>query len=67
MNDAVMDLYNRDVYDNISNGLSGCIFTQVSDVEDECNGILTADRRVVKINERRMRRMNEKCIRRMNK
>lgn len=67
LNDAVMDLYNRDVYDNISNGLSGCIFTQVSDVEDECNGILTADRRVVKINERRMRRMNEKCIRRMNK
>lgn len=31
-----------------SNGLSGAIYTQISDVEDEVNGLLTYDRRVVK-------------------
>jgi hypothetical protein len=30
-------------------GLCGFIYTQVSDVEDEVNGILTYDRKVVKI------------------
>ena len=30
-------------------GLSGAIYTQLSDVEDETNGLLTFDRRVLKI------------------
>ena len=29
----------------------GCIFTQVSDVEDETNGLLTYDRKILKVNE----------------
>ena len=33
----------------ISKGLCGTIYTQVSDVEDETNGILTYDRRICKI------------------
>ena len=48
---------------NIPKGLAGCVFTQVSDVEDEINGLFTADRRVLKIDGRKMRRINEKCIR----
>ena len=31
------------------NGLSGAIYTQVSDVEDETNGLFTFDRKVLKI------------------
>lgn len=65
MNDAVFRLYEHMVYQNISKGLSGCIYTQLADVEDECNGLFTADREIVKIDEKRMRRMNEKCIRRV--
>ena len=30
-------------------GLSGAVYTQVSDIEEETNGLLTYDRRVVKI------------------
>lgn len=32
-------------------GLSAYVYTQLSDVEEECNGILTYDRRVNKLKE----------------
>ena len=34
----------------INNGLSAAVLTQVSDVEDETNGLVTYDRRVTKVN-----------------
>ena len=66
-NEAFFDLYEKQILPEIRNGLAGCIYTQVSDVEDECNGIFTADREVIKIDERRMRRINERCMRRLLK
>lgn len=45
------DLYSEQVVPNIKNGLSGAILTQITDVEDETNGLITYDRRVVKIKE----------------
>ena len=39
----------RDVINNIPKGLCACIYTQLSDVEDELNGFVTFDREVVKI------------------
>jgi beta-galactosidase/beta-glucuronidase len=42
-----------------SKGLSAAVYTEVSDVEDECNGLLTFDRRVVKIDENLMKLLNE--------
>ena len=30
-------------------GLSASVYTQLSDVEDECNGLVSYDRRVVKL------------------
>ncbi len=39
-------------------GLSATVYTEVSDVEDECNGLMTYDRRVIKIDIDRMRRIN---------
>jgi hypothetical protein len=33
----------------VSKGLSAAIYTQVSDVEEEINGLLTYDRRVNKL------------------
>ncbi|MBQ9153433.1 MAG: glycoside hydrolase family 2 [Solobacterium sp.] len=60
LNDAVMHCYEKNVLANIPKGLCGCIYTQVSDVEDECNGLFTYDRKVLKIDKGRMRRMNEK-------
>ena len=45
------ELYCEQVIPNIKNGLSGAILTQITDVEDETNGLITYDRRVVKIKE----------------
>ncbi|MFA5814562.1 MAG: glycoside hydrolase family 2 TIM barrel-domain containing protein [Bacteroidales bacterium] len=38
-----------------SNGISGGLYTQFSDVEVECNGLVTYDRRLVKIDSTRVR------------
>ena len=41
-------LYRQRILPAISKGLCGTIYTQVSDVEDEINGLLTYDRKVCK-------------------
>ena len=47
--DAVAKLYLEQVVPNVEKGLCAAIYTQVSDVEDEINGLLTYDRRVEKL------------------
>ncbi|MBR5441338.1 MAG: glycoside hydrolase family 2 [Clostridia bacterium] len=59
--EAVAHLYENRIYNCMKNkGLSAIIYTEVSDVEDECNGLLTYDREVVKITPEVMKRANEK-------
>ena len=45
---AISDLYTNQVLPAVSKGLSGAIYTQLSDVETEENGILSYDRTKVK-------------------
>ena len=56
---AVNDLYFEQVIPNIKNGLMGTIYTQVSDVEDETNGLLTYDRKICKVNKDAMKKIAE--------
>ena len=51
---AVYSLYEKEIIPNVKEGLCGAILTQLSDVEDETNGILTYDRQVIKLNKERM-------------
>ena len=44
----------------IPQGCCGCIYTQVSDVEDEINGFYTYDRKVCKVDQQKMRELAEK-------
>ena len=46
---ALRVLYLEKLLPLISKGLCGCIYTQVSDVEEEINGLTTYDREVVKV------------------
>ena len=62
---AVDALYEREILPNIEKGLSGCIYTQLTDTETECNGLMTADRKVIKVDVRRMKKINDKIIRRL--
>ena len=50
---AVDGLYRDEIISAIKKGLCAAVYTQVSDVEDETNGLLTYDRKVLKINELR--------------
>ena len=54
LNKAVAALYMDEIVPCIRNGLCAAIYTQVSDVEDEINGLLTYDRRVEKLTESAM-------------
>ena len=60
-----MDEKYRDMYDalisQIEKGdLVGIIYTQLSDIECEANGIFTFDREVVKISENLIKEVNNK-------
>lgn len=45
---AFQRLHRREVLPAIERGLSAIVYTQVADVEDELNGLVTADRSVIK-------------------
>ena len=47
-------LYRKRILPAIQKGLCGAIYTQLSDVEDEINGLLTYDRKVCKVDETAM-------------
>ena len=49
LNLAVEKLYMEEVLPCISKGLCATIYTQVSDVEDEINGLVTYDRKLCKL------------------
>ena len=52
-------LYRREVLPCLNKqGLSAAVYTQLSDVEDEVNGILTYDRKVCKADVQRLRAIN---------
>ena len=44
----ILKLYRNQILKN-KDRLVGCIFTQTSDVEDETNGFMTYDRKVLKV------------------
>ena len=46
---AIEDLYQKQIGPAKMEGLAAAVYTQLSDVEDELNGLMTYDRKVVKI------------------
>lgn len=57
---AYSRLYNNVIIPQIKDGLSAAVYTQVSDVEDELNGLMTYDRKIVKIDMEILRQINER-------
>lgn len=55
--DALERLYTNEVLPAIREGLCAAVYTQLSDVEDETNGLLTYDRRVLKVSPARMQKI----------
>jgi hypothetical protein len=59
LSEAIYKLYRDEVVPAKKTGLSAAIYTQVSDVEDEVNGLFTYDREIQKIDEDVLRRINQ--------
>ncbi len=57
---AIEALYLTEIVPAIPKGLCGAIYTQVSDVEDETNGLLSYDRKVCKVSPAGMLALAEK-------
>ena len=57
---AITTLYLDQIVPSIKEGLIGAIYTQVSDVEDETNGLLTYDRKICKVNKEKMLEIADK-------
>ena len=53
-------LYEEMVLPSIADGACGCIYTQLSDVEGEINGLYTYDRKVCKVEKERIRAIAER-------
>ena len=47
---GIKNLLNYEIYPNIKKGLCASVYTQLSDIEDEVNGFLTYDRKIMKVN-----------------
>jgi len=60
LEDCFVRLYEDEIEPLIPLGISALIYTQLSDVEDETNGILTYDRRVRKLDAGRIRPLMER-------
>ena len=58
--DALEALYLNEVIPMIDRGLCATVYTQVSDVEDETNGLYTYDRQILKVDAERMQRIAQK-------
>ena len=59
--------YAQKLYDLIPRGFSGGVYTQTTDVEIEVNGLMTYDRKVIKIEEDRIREINRRICNSLNK
>ena len=46
----------------VKQGVCGAVYTQTTDVEGEVNGLMTYDRKVVKMNEKKLNEINTKVI-----
>ena len=50
----------------IKSGFSAAIYTQTTDVEIEVNGLMTYDRKIIKLDEKRVRDINQRICESLN-
>lgn len=55
LTDRIVNMYEKMILPAIADGACGCVYTQLSDVEEETNGFYTYDRKVCKVDAERMR------------
>jgi len=62
LTERLCSLYENEIIPALQTGVSALVYTQISDVEDETNGLITYDRRRVKVDEVRCRELMERLF-----
>ncbi|KAK8893038.1 hypothetical protein M9Y10_030295 [Tritrichomonas musculus] len=62
LNEGIKKLFEKEIIPQIQKGLSATVYTQVSDVEDEVNGLLTFDRKVCKADDEIFININNQLV-----
>lgn len=62
LEDALEKLFLQEILPAKKQGLSACVYTQLSDVETEVNGLITYDRKHIKVDTYRLKKINDKVI-----
>lgn len=60
LTDRIVSMYEAMVLPGITGGVCGCVYTQLSDVEDEINGMYTYDRQICKLNISKMKALSDR-------
>ena len=66
LTDRIVNMYDVMVVPAIKGGMCGCVYTQVSDVEDEINGMYTYDRQVCKVQKDKMQELAKRIYAEIN-
>ncbi len=61
LTEKIETMWNEMVLPSIRDGLCGLVYTQISDVEDEINGLYTYDREICKVDKDRLRALAAKA------
>ena len=59
--------YAKELKEMVKRGFSAAVYTQTTDVEGEVNGLMTYDRKKIKINEADVRKANQEVINELSK
>ena len=60
LSEKIAEKYEELILPVVKAGACGCVYTQLSDVEDEVNGFYTYDRKVCKVDPEKMRKLADK-------
>ncbi len=67
LTETIARMYRKMLLPAIAGGACGCIYTQLSDVEDEINGLYTYDRKVCKVEKELMQKTAEELYNEIEK
>lgn len=62
LTEMITEMYRGMILPGISKGVCGCVYTQLSDVEDEINGLYTYDRKVCKVKKEKMQQISKEIL-----
>ncbi|MBQ1547807.1 MAG: hypothetical protein IIZ61_05375 [Lachnospiraceae bacterium] len=62
LTEKIILMYREMVFPAIAEGLCGVVYTQLSDVEEEINGLYTYDRKVLKVDADKMKKLSKKVF-----